>query len=134
VRLADFAVRYPHELSGGMKMRTSVARALITRPNLLLLDEPFAALDEPTRHALQQQLREIWSALGMTVLFVTHSISEAVFLADRVIVLSQRPARIILDSAINLPTARAEALRTSLNYVEEIRRISAVVPNPAANT
>ena len=132
VRLADFAVRYPHELSGGMKMRTSVARALITRPNLLLLDEPFAALDEPTRHALQQQLREIWSALGMTVLFVTHSISEAVFLADRLIVLSPRPARILLDSAINLPTARAEALRTSLNYVEEIRRISAVVPNPEA--
>jgi NitT/TauT family transport system ATP-binding protein len=133
VRLVDFAARYPHELSGGMKMRTSVARALITRPNLLLLDEPFAALDEPTRHALQQQLREIWTALGMTVLFVTHSISEAVFLADRVIVLSQRPARILLDSAINLPPARRAALRTSLNYVQEMSRISAAVPIPEAN-
>jgi NitT/TauT family transport system ATP-binding protein len=129
----DFAARYPHELSGGMKMRTSVARALITRPNLLLLDEPFAARDEPTRHALQEQLREIWTALGMTVLFVTHSISEAVFLADRVIVLSQRPARILLDSAINLPPARRAALRTSLNYVQEMSRISAAVPIPEAN-
>ena len=133
VRLMEFAARYPHELSGGMKMRTSVARALITRPNLLLLDEPFAALDEPTRHTLQQQLREIWAALGMTVLFVTHSISEAVFLADRVIVLSPRPARILLDSAINLAPARTTPLRTSLNYVEEIRRISAAVPIPEAN-
>jgi len=133
VRLMEFAARYPHELSGGMKMRTSVARALITRPNLLLLDEPFAALDEPTRHALQEQLREIWAALGMTILFVTHSISEAVFLADRVIVLSQRPARILLDSAINLAPARTTPLRTSLNYVEEIRRISAAVPIPEKN-
>jgi len=133
VRLVEFAARYPHELSGGMKMRTSVARALITRPNLLLLDEPFAALDEPTRHALQEQLREIWAALGMTILFVTHSISEAVFLADRVIVLSPRPARILLDSAINLAPARTTPLRTSLNYVEEIRRISAAVPIPEKN-
>src|ERR1041385_4277184 len=133
VRLVEFAARYPHELSGGMKMRTSVARALITRPNLLLLDEPFAALDEPTRHALQEQLREIWAALGMTILFVTHSISEAVFLADRVIVLSQRPARILLDRAINLPPARTAALRTSLNYVQEMSRISAAVPIPEAN-
>src|SRR4029079_1737469 len=133
VRLVEFAARYPHELSGGMKMRTSVARALITRPNLLLLDEPFAALDEPTRHALQEQLREIWAALGMTILFVTHSISEAVFLADRVMVLSQRPARILLDRAINLAPARTAPLRTSLNYVEEIRRISAAVPIPEKN-
>jgi NitT/TauT family transport system ATP-binding protein len=133
VRLVEFAARYPHELSGGMKMRTSVARALITRPNLLLLDEPFAALDEPTRHALQEQLREIWAALGMTILFVTHSISEAVFLADRVIVLSQRPARILLDRAINLAQARTAPLRTSSNFVEEIRRVSAAVPIPEAN-
>ena len=84
-------------------------------------------------HALQQQLREIWAALGMTVLFVTHSISEAVFLADRVIVLSPRPARILLDSAINLPPARAAPLRTSLNYIQEMSHISAAVPNPEAN-
>jgi NitT/TauT family transport system ATP-binding protein len=134
VRLMEFAARYPHELSGGMKMRTSVARALITHPNLLLLDEPFAALDEPTRHALQQQLREIWAALGMTVLFVTHSISEAVFLANRIIVLSPRPARILLDSSIQLTETRTAALRTSFAYVEEVRRIATVVPTPEQET
>ena len=128
VRLAEFGARYPHELSGGMKMRNSVARALTTRPNLLLLDEPFAALDEPTRHGLQLQLREIWTALRMTVLFVTHSVMEAVFLADRIIVLSHRPARIILDESITLPPIRSTALRTSIEYVNEVRRISGAVP------
>ena len=128
VRLTEFAARYPHELSGGMKMRTSVARALTTRPNLLLLDEPFAALDEPTRHALQMQLREIWRALKMTVLFVTHSVTEAVFLADRIIVLSQRPARLLLDQSVALPENRNTELRTSLEYITEVRRVGTAVP------
>ena len=128
VRLADFSARYPHELSGGMKMRASVARALTTRPNLLLLDEPFAALDESTRHALQLQLRVIWRALGMTVLFVTHSVTEAVFLADRIILLSQRPARLLLDRRVALPETRDTELRTSVEYNREIRHISAAVP------
>ncbi|MSP40416.1 MAG: ABC transporter ATP-binding protein [Deltaproteobacteria bacterium] len=128
VGLAEFGARYPHELSGGMKMRTSVARALTTRPNLLLLDEPFAALDEPTRHSLQMQLREIWLALGMTVLFVTHSVSEAVFLADRIIVLSQRPARLLLDQKVLLPKKRDAELRTSLRYIEQVRAIAAAMP------
>jgi NitT/TauT family transport system ATP-binding protein len=129
VHLAEFAARYPHELSGGMKMRASVARALTTRPNLLLLDEPFAALDEPTRHGLQMQLREIWSTLRMTVLFVTHSVTEAVFLADRIIVLSHRPAQIIADEAIALPPARAADLRTSVDYMNEVRRLGGAVPS-----
>ncbi len=131
VHLAEFTARYPHELSGGMKMRTSVARALTTRPNLLLLDEPFAALDEPTRHGLQLQLREIWRALRMTVLFVTHSVTEAVFLADRIIVLSHRPARIVSDESIALPPTRTSALRTSVDYVNEVRRIGDAVPRVA---
>lgn len=131
VRLAESGARYPHELSGGMKMRTSVARALTTRPNLLLLDEPFAALDEPTRHGLQTQLREIWTALRMTVLFVTHSVLEAVFLADRVIVLSQRPARIVSDETLALPPTRTAALRTSVDYMNEVRRIGGAVPTVA---
>lgn len=128
VRLAEFVARYPHELSGGMKMRASVARALTTRPSLLLLDEPFAALDEPARHGLQMQLREIWSALHMTVLFVTHSVTEAVFLADRIIVLSHRPARIVADEAITLAAARTADLRTSADYMNEVRRISSAMP------
>jgi NitT/TauT family transport system ATP-binding protein len=128
VRLVEFTGAYPHQLSGGMKMRASVARALTTRPNLLLLDEPFAALDEPTRHGLQAQLREIWSALGMTVLFVTHSVMEAVFLADRIIVLSHRPARIVADERISLPPARSGDLRTSVDYLNEVRRIGAAMP------
>ncbi len=128
VRLTEFTNAYPHQLSGGMKMRASVARALTTRPNLLLLDEPFAALDEPTRHGLQTQLREIWSALRMTVLFVTHSVTEAVFLADRIIVLSHRPARIVADERIPLPSDRSSDLRVSVDYLNEVRRVGAAMP------
>ena len=132
VRLSDFMARYPHELSGGMRMRASVARALTTRPNLLLLDEPFAALDEPTRHSFQIQMREIWRALRMTVLFVTHSVTEAVFLADRIIVLSHRPARILLDQWVALPATRTAELRTSIDYINEVKRLTAAVPVPEA--
>jgi NitT/TauT family transport system ATP-binding protein len=133
VRLADFAGRYPHQLSGGMKMRAAVARALTTRPNLLLLDEPFAALDEPTRYSLQMQLRDIWLTLGMTVLFVTHSVSEAVFLADRIIILSPRPACLLVDEAVPLPQTRDAALRTALEYVAQVRRIGAAMPVSGEN-
>jgi NitT/TauT family transport system ATP-binding protein len=111
VGLADAEQRYPAQLSGGMRMRVSLARALVTAPSLLLMDEPFAALDEITRFNLEVQLRELWRARGMTVLFVTHSISEAAFLANRAIVLARRGGQIILDRPIDLPAERSHGLR-----------------------
>jgi NitT/TauT family transport system ATP-binding protein len=111
VGLSEAIKRYPMQLSGGMRMRVSLARALVTDPELLLLDEPFAALDEITRQQLDEQLRALWNDRRMTVLFVTHSINEAAFLADRAIVLTKRPARIVIDHRFDLPPQRTAALR-----------------------
>jgi NitT/TauT family transport system ATP-binding protein len=112
VGLADAAARYPAQLSGGMRMRVSLARALVTEPRLLLMDEPFAALDEITRFHLEVQLRDLWQRRGMTVIFVTHSISEAAFLANRAIVLARRKGGIKLDRTMDLPPERANQLRS----------------------
>jgi NitT/TauT family transport system ATP-binding protein len=112
VGLGDAGARYPNELSGGMRMRVSLARALVTEPALLLLDEPFAALDEITRFHLEVQLRDLWQRLGMTVIFVTHSISEAAFLANRAVVMTRRGGRIKLDRRIDLPSRRDNELRS----------------------
>jgi NitT/TauT family transport system ATP-binding protein len=132
VGLAGEGERYPAELSGGMRMRASLARALVTRPHLLLLDEPFAALDEITRQRLDDQLRELWLAMGMTVLFVTHSIAEAAYLAERAVVLSARPARIVHEQALGLPRLRSSATRTSPAFVAEVHALSEALERSGA--
>jgi NitT/TauT family transport system ATP-binding protein len=123
VGLGDAISRYPAQLSGGMKMRVSLARALVTKPKLLLLDEPFAALDEITRQKLDEQLRELWLRHRMTVVFVTHSTGEATFLADRAVVFSARPARIVEDLAIDLPDHREANLRSDPKFAAITRQI-----------
>jgi NitT/TauT family transport system ATP-binding protein len=121
VSLIEAEDRYPAQLSGGMKMRVSLARALATEPRMLLLDEPFAALDEITRFRLDNQLRELWRQRGMTVIFVTHSISEAAFLANRAVVLARRGGKIKLDRRLDLPAERNDDLRADPRLGREMK-------------
>lgn len=121
VGLADFATRYPAQLSGGMRMRVSLARAMASDPDILLLDEPFAALDEITRQSLDEMLRDLWRRRGMTVVFVTHSINEATYLSQRVVVLTRRPARIVTDRPIDLPDERPAELRVEPCFAAQAR-------------
>jgi NitT/TauT family transport system ATP-binding protein len=123
VGLRGFEDHYPHELSGGMQQRVNLARALAVDPEVLLMDEPFAALDPQTREMMQAELLEIWTPGGKTVLFVTHAISEAVYLSDRVIVMSARPGRIIADIEIDIRRPRPFKEKRSPRYLEYEDRI-----------
>lgn len=138
VQLGKFLDHYPHELSGGMQQRVAIARVLAMNPELLLMDEPFGALDEQTRNVLQQELERIWLGTNKTVVFVTHSIREAIKLSDRIIIMGARPGRIISDFNVDLPRPRNQAdmgvleekvmqiLKTEIDHVmkEELRHAS----------
>ena len=124
VGLSRFSDAFPRELSGGMKMRVSIARALVTRPRLLLMDEPFAALDEMTRIKLNNDLLSIWKEHRFSVIFVTHSVYESVYLSDRIVVMAARPGRVIDEIRIDEPYPRGEAFRASSRYNEHCVAVS----------
>ena len=124
VGLEKFLEAYPRELSGGMKMRVSIARAMVTKPRLILMDEPFAALDEITRFRLNNDLLQLKAKIGCTVIFVTHSVFESVFLSDRIVVMAARPGRVIREVTVDAPYPRSEEFRTSPEYAALCRRAS----------
>jgi len=124
VGLADFEKAYPRELSGGMKMRVSIARALVTKPKLLLMDEPFAALDEITRQKLNDDVLRLWRQSGVTVIFVTHSVFESAYLSNRIVVMKARPGQVYTDMPLETSTERADNYRTSEAYRATTERVS----------
>jgi NitT/TauT family transport system ATP-binding protein len=133
VGLEKFAQSFPRELSGGMQMRVSIARSLVTEPNLLLMDEPFGALDEITRNRLDADLLALWAKKRLTVMFVTHSIYEAVFLSTRVVVMSARPGRILREVHIAEPFPRGDAFRVSQAFAMYCKELSELLALASAS-
>lgn len=127
VGLADFANAYPRELSGGMKMRVSIARALVTKPKLLLMDEPFAALDEITRQKLNDDVLKLWRDTGITVIFVTHSVFESAYLSNRIVVMKARPGRVHADFPLVTSLSRDALYRSSEEYRQACENVSKVL-------
>ena len=127
VGLRGFERAYPRQLSGGMKMRVSIARAIATEPDLLLMDEPFAALDEITRGQLNDDLLQLWESQRLTIVFVTHSVYESVYLSSRIVVMAPRPGRVVADLPVAPPHARTEAYRTAPGYIADCRTVSAAL-------